>query len=342
MKILVVTNIYPNNEKPVWGTFVKEQVESIRQMLSDDSELDVFFINGRRSKFEYLKALFILPLFIKKHKYDIVHAHYGLTLISLILVRKPIIVTYHGSDLLTSPTKYLTKLLAPKANYSIVVAQRLLSEIPNGSIIYCGINTADFALPENKSHIKLSDVIKDRRLKILFPADPNNKIKNYQLYKETCNILKRDGFNVEEIHLKNIVRKEVPKLYWDSNILLLTSFSEGSPTVIKEAIAAKLPFVAVDVGDVRQWAANIDFGIVVDSKNPKDIAKNVIKLLNNDKYRNELDNTKVVDLLDNKIISKKLFMLYKYIYNNKQRSIRFVGYKKEKRSVYNEIMDRHN
>ncbi len=37
-----------------------------------------------------------------------------------------------------------------------------------------------------------------------------------------------------------------------SDVLLLTSYWEGSPNVIKESMACNLPIISVDVGDVKE------------------------------------------------------------------------------------------
>lgn len=93
--------------------FVKEQVESMREQWPDLT-IDVRVIEGDRPKGEYLREMLTLPAVVKKGRYDIVHAHFGLTLVSTLLLRAPVVVTFHGSDLLMNPTKHVSRLLAPE------------------------------------------------------------------------------------------------------------------------------------------------------------------------------------------------------------------------------------
>jgi len=95
--------------------------------------------------------------------------------------------------------------------------------------------------------------------------------------------------------------------------MILTSLSEGSPTVIKEAIAAKLPFVSVDVGDVKEWTALIEFGVVVSDRKSKSIADAVIRLHNRTKSRALLDNSKCLEIIDLARISQRIRQQYDQI-----------------------------
>src|SRR5271169_5117781 len=138
MKILIVTNLYPTIKTTSRGIFVKEQVESMRKCYPDLT-IDVRVIEGLRPRWPYLREMLRLPAVVKKGGYDIVHAHFGLTLVSTLLVRVPVVVTFHGSDLLVNPTKHVSRLLAPMASKVIVVAQRLRESLGYGEVIPCGI-----------------------------------------------------------------------------------------------------------------------------------------------------------------------------------------------------------
>lgn len=289
------------------STFVKEQVESMREQCPDLT-IDVRVIEGDRPRGEYFREMLHLPTVVKKGRYDIVHAHFGLTLVSMLLVHVPIIITFHGSDLLVNPTKHVSRLLAPRASKVIVVSQRLRESLGYGEVIPCGIPVNNFTLPlchGNKTSPRMPG-----ELKILFPSNPARKEKDYGLFQAVCQELEKRGNKVEAVHLVNIDRAEVSEVYWNCDIMLLTSLFEGSPMVIKEAIAAKLPFVSVDVGDVKEWAALVEFGVVVPDRNPKAIADEVVALMTRIKHRPSLDNGKCLEAIDIANIARRIRRVY--------------------------------
>ncbi len=311
MRILVVTNLFPTQKRPFVSPFVKEQIESLRECYPDLT-IDVRVIEGDRPRWGYLREILLLPFVVRKGKYDIVHAHFGLTLVSLLFVRAPIVVTFHGSDLLVSPTKYVSRFLAPLAAKVIVVAQRLRESLGYGEMIPCGIPVKKFSLPP--SHGNNPSPAMPGKIKVLFPSDPARTIKDYGLFKSVCLELEQRGNKVTEVHLVNIDRQRVRELYWECDVMLLTSISEGSPTVIKEAIASKLPFVSVDVGDVKQWVELVEFGAVVTDRDSKHIANTITVLLANIKTRASLDNSKCLEMIDLTNISRQVMRVYDQVF----------------------------
>jgi len=99
--------------------------------------------------------------------------------------------------------------------------------------------------------------------------------------------------------------------------MLLTSLSEGSPTVVKEAIAAKLPFVSVDVGDVKEWAGLVDFGVVVPNREPKTIADAVITLLTRIKDRQSLDNSECLEAMNIANVARRIRRVYDELFEER-------------------------
>ena len=60
------------------------------------------------------------------------------------------------------------------------------------------------------------------------------------------------------LELSGYSRQQVATLMQASDAFLMTSFTEGSPQVIKEAMACGCPIVSVDVGDVAERVSGID------------------------------------------------------------------------------------
>src|ERR1017187_2128244 len=74
--ILVVTNLWPTEADPSYGSFVKAQVESLSQC---GVVSDVLFINGRESRWNYLLGVRQVRKQLRAKHYDLIHAHFGLS-----------------------------------------------------------------------------------------------------------------------------------------------------------------------------------------------------------------------------------------------------------------------
>ena len=147
-------------------------------------------------------------------------------------------------------------------------------------------------------------------LKVLFPSGRKYLVKNYGLFQAVCEELERRGNKIEKVYLEDIDRTRIPEIFWSSDIMLLTSLSEGSPTVIKEAIAAKLPFVSVDVGDVKEWVKLVEFGVVMLDREPTTIADAMATILGRVKQRSLLDNSKCLEAMDVANAARRVRLVY--------------------------------
>src|SRR5258708_27199195 len=70
----------------------------------------------------------------------------------------------------------------------------------------------------------------------------------------------------------------VPTYMSACDVLVLTSLAEGSPMVIKEAMACNLPIVSVRVGDVAEIISDTP-GCSMAERDPADIAAKLIPIL---------------------------------------------------------------
>ena len=96
MRVLVVTNMYPSQEEPQFGTFVKEQTEDLIKL---GVEVEVLHFDGRKSWTRYVAAAAAIRRKVGGGRFDLVHAHYGLAGAAALLQRRvPVVTTFHGSD----------------------------------------------------------------------------------------------------------------------------------------------------------------------------------------------------------------------------------------------------
>lgn len=321
MKVLYVTNCYPVDEQPYYGIFVKEQIDAIRHY--SDIEYDIFFINGLKGKLEYIKSISRIRKLIKTKEYDIVHVHYGISGLFLLLgkVNVPVILTLHGGDILTAQGKgfqvKISKMILKKVSAVIILNDIMRKAVEgfNDNIYHlpCSVNTFLFTPTVERPSKYSKDV------KILFPSYRNRTVKNFGLFQSVCELLeKKYGYCVEQLYLEDKERHEVAELYNSIDLLLLTSISEGSPGVIKEGMACNVPIVSTNVGDVKNNLNGVCNTAVSESGDAEDLARLCNMCLNNS-ISGVSGRQKIKELgLDDKTVVDNLISIYKTLINSKK------------------------
>lgn len=267
MKVLIMSSIYPTAEKPALGTFVRTQVESLKQAGVD---IDLLLLDGPFRKWNYLKAAFQLRRRLANNSIDLIHAHIGYVgMVARTQSKVPVVVTFHGSDLLglinerggkafLSPAVVgAGRLLARRADAAIVQSAQmaaLLKNQPNVFVVSCEIDLDRF-LPVQKNQARAALGLAQDKKYLLFAANPQVAVKRFPLAQAVAEELRRRDASTELL----VVCKEPQDrlvLYMSAcDALEFTSFQEGSPNIIKQAMACNLPIVSTDVGDVREVIA---------------------------------------------------------------------------------------
>jgi len=95
---------------------------------------------------------------------------------------------------------------------------------------------------------------------ILFISDPNRTEKRYPLARDAVNEFQKlhPDIPVQLQVVYGIDYSSIPYYINSGDALILTSTHEGGPTVVKEALACKVPIVSFNVGDVAERIADID------------------------------------------------------------------------------------
>ena len=241
----------------------------------------------------YLCSLPALKRAIQQHQPNLIHAHYGLSgLLANLQRRVPVVTTYHGSDINEPNILRFSKIAMRLSAHNIFVSQRnvALALSPNSLITYrlkkrytllpCGVNIPkpwSEMQTQRLEQLTLNQWVQEKLnagvKHVLFAGAFNNAVKDPELAKAAINELVHEGINVDLIELKGYNREQVNALMYNCDALLMTSRTEGSPQVIKEAMSCGCPIVSVDVGDVAERVSGVEGCYVVSSREPAAIAE---------------------------------------------------------------------
>jgi glycosyltransferase involved in cell wall biosynthesis len=265
---------------------VERQIRSIAAL---GIEVEALEIVGRRR----LKYLTLLPELARRSKsVDLIHAHYGYCgWFARANVRKPVVVSFMGSDLLGIATPAgtlsaasriiirLDQFLAKIVDAVIVKSPEMAMTISSvkSHVIPNGVDLDTFTpIPREDARAELGW---DGGRRVLFPGCTDEARKGFELARRTveraAHLL---GEPVELVPLCGVAAARVPLYLNACDALLMTSFWEGSPNAVKEAMACNLPVVSVPVGDVAELLAGVS-SCVVCSRDPEQLARSLADVI---------------------------------------------------------------
>ncbi len=267
MKILIVTPIYPTSENPVRGTFVRTQVEYLKRA---GVEVELLIVGEHSRKFKYPKAALELHRRLAGKPIDLIHAHYSYAgIMARTQWRVPVVVSYCGDDLLGTINERGKQALFGRL---AVIAGRALSNHVEGVIVkspemasklarkdvHVIPNEIDFELfqPVDRKQARRALGLDLRKKYLLFAANPDIPVKRFSLAKAVAEHMSRRDPAVELLVVHKEPQDRLPLFMNACDALLFTSYQEGSPNIVKQAMACNLPIVSTDVGDVCDIIGN--------------------------------------------------------------------------------------
>jgi teichuronic acid biosynthesis glycosyltransferase TuaC len=296
MRALVVTNMYPTEATPGAGSFVAAQVESLRKLGIDIDVLHLRRLDAGRRVYRNLADR--VRRLVAAHDPELVHVAYGGVMAATVTAAvrdRPVLVTFHGSDVLggrgTSLVSTLSRRVgvlasrraAHRAAGIIAVSQNVLAAIPSNVdrsrvwLVPNGVDLERFQ-PRDKLLSRQRLGWDSTRRHVLFPSSPDRPEKRYHLACAAVNCLLEQGVMVDLHVLDRVPYDEVALWLNAADAIVLTSAHEGSPVVVKEALACDVPVVSVDVGDVRERIDGVE-GCSIAEPTPEDLARNLRRTL---------------------------------------------------------------
>jgi len=309
MKVLFVSSGNPEHVR-TYGNYIShledKQAESLTKI---GVHIEHYLIKGR-GIIGYLNNVKKLRNYNKNNKFDLIHAHFiwsGIVA-SFSITNLPIVVSLKGSDVYKTKFRLLLIYIFQKLSWNAIIVKskrmmELLSIKKNVYIIPNGIDLNEFKyIDKIISRQKLG--FKDKKY-IMFIGSNNRPEKNFKLAEKAVKLIDNND-EIIFIRVNNIKHDLIPYYLSATDVLLLTSKYEGSPNVIKEAMACNCPIVSVDVGDVSEVIQDTD-GCFITPNDPKEISINIEKALLFGKNTNGRDN---ILHLDSRFTAKTIKIVY--------------------------------
>ena len=341
LKIFVVAS----DKGGKFAPFIEEQIVALQQT---GVEIIRYGVTGK-GIVGYLRELPALRRFIRAERPDIIHAHYGLCgLLANLQRRVPVVTTYHGSDINKPSILRFSKIAIRLSAYNIFVSKRNIAiairrkgeeakrRRGKYELLPCGINLPEpWSELQNKlvGQLTLNQWVQEKlhadAQNVLFAGAFDNAVKDPELAKEAialCNSAIGNGqwimgINgqlpianrpINLIELKGYNRNQVNALMYNCDALLMTSKTEGSPQVIKEAMACGCPIVSVDVGDVAERTSGVEGCYIVRTREPNEIAKALQQAIVFEGKTNGRD--RILEMgLSNEQVAERLIAIYESV-----------------------------
>lgn len=258
------------------SAFVQSQYDSLR---AEGLDMRLLSTEGKGIQ-AYLRAAWKLRKMVRAERPDVIHAHYSLcgwvaSIACIGLCKKPKIVVSILGSFPTKSKKWKLVRWSVKHlwDVTIVKSQRTASQLGMPvEIIPNGVNLEVF---KTLNYIEARERVgfDQNKRYVIWCSNPERPEKNWALAQAAIKELEKERVSelgkVEIVPVFDKTPNEVMTYMNAADCLLLTSVSEGSPNVIKEAMACNCPIVTTDVGDVRERLANLDGCYVVSDNESK-------------------------------------------------------------------------
>jgi len=285
-RVLVVTNLWPYEGDPSYGSFVQAQMESLRPL---GVKYDLVFANGRLSRGNYFRALSEMRRRLRSGTYDLIHAHMGLAgWIARCQFRLPLVVSFLGNDIPGKVDRYgrttlygrclefSSRLLSRLAGAVIVKSQEMkrLLWLESAHVIPNGVDLTRFRLIDRDAARRKLGLSLEKKY-ALFPYRPEEPRKRYDLVQAVVVQARASVPELEILAVARLPQEQVAAYMNAADVMVMASMLEGSPNAVKEALAVNLPLVTVDVGDTAELLQGTQGNFLV----PRDIEAMAAKVI---------------------------------------------------------------
>ena len=287
MRVLIVTARLPaTGHSPTLAPLAR-QIESLR---AAGLEVDVLQVRGLPA-LKYLQSL--REFHRRAARADVIHAHYSYSgWLARSSMKKPVVISFMGEDVLGTPDRngrlsglsrldvQMSRRLARLADAVIVKSQEMAEVLApvRSHVLPNGVDVDAFR-PMPRAEARRQIGWPDDRRYILFPGNPAQPRKGFSWAQRAFDRARARSADPLELRpLWPVAPADVPLYMNACDAMLLTSYHEGSPNVLKEAMACNLPVVSVPIGDVAERTAGVS-GYRVRPRDAEQLAEALLSTL---------------------------------------------------------------
>lgn len=250
MRVLVIDNFLPDRSAPQRGRFVRDQVEAIRGAGVEVERAS--FPPGRPS---YPRTVRALRRLLRSERFDVFHAHYGLSGWCAWLARaRPLVVTFHGTDVRHPVVGPMSRRLVRRVTLGGAASAALfanegdrpgLPRIPGRSaVLPCGVDLSRFR-PRPRAEVRRGLGLDPDGRYLFFPAAPGRRVKRHDLALEVARLAGATLLTAGKVE-----PERMPEWVNAADAILITSENEGFGLGALEALACEVPVLSTPVGVV--------------------------------------------------------------------------------------------
>lgn len=252
MRVLVVSNMAPDAEHPERGSFVRDQVAALRQLPDLEVAFEEFAPGGYQAATRALRAHH------RGERYDIVHAHFGLTAIPALAVRgRARGVTLHGRDLRHRKSRIATLAVLPTQRLIGLASDDLAHMLPRPfrrrmRSLPVGLALDRFGpMPRREARVALGLDPDDDFL--LFPYGPDRRVKRVDRAQALA-----DAVGLPLRTLGGQPPEAMRAWLNAATAVVIPSEHEGFGLAAVEALACDVPVLATPTGAHPETVGAVD------------------------------------------------------------------------------------